>query len=361
MPPALWSERSGHDRGGGPILAAASFAISLTIVVALVYLAVVRVIDVNEREPLWGAAVVLGLGAGAGMLVRLLVDPAALELTSFRAAAAESTAIFAALLLSVAVFHGLSRLRGWSEVNGVIDGVVYGAAAGLGFATGGTFVRELSFAGLAPYLGGSDTLDVLWTTLLGGLAYGIFGAVIGTGFGAAVLARRDVWRVALPLVSLAAGVAAEYLWLLLRAADTGTGGLVRAWLALLLPIACLVAAAVYSLTHERRAIAAELRGETATGAVTNDELVVVANPAARRRAYWHHLARLDLDGWAARRVLHNRQVQLALIKRRAQAEPDPAARGSLEGEAERLRAAASAARAELEHSSPPRIREVRIE
>src|SRR5438093_888081 len=45
------------------------FALSLAVLVAAIYLVVLRLIDVNEREPLWGLALALLVGA-VGAAVR---------------------------------------------------------------------------------------------------------------------------------------------------------------------------------------------------------------------------------------------------------------------------------------------------
>ena len=40
-----------------------AYALSLAIIVAVIYLAVVRFMDLNEKEPLWAAGLIFLLGA----------------------------------------------------------------------------------------------------------------------------------------------------------------------------------------------------------------------------------------------------------------------------------------------------------
>jgi hypothetical protein len=83
------------------------------------------------------------------------------------------------------VLGAVARWRGWSEVNGLLDGVVYGAAAGLGTATGAAFTLEL-LVGASPVGRSPSGGATLAGVTLSGLAQGLFGAIIGAGFGAAV-------------------------------------------------------------------------------------------------------------------------------------------------------------------------------
>jgi hypothetical protein len=122
--------------------AAGPYSVSLAIVVAFVFVALIRVIDPNEKEPLWATSVVFVVGGFAGMLLPLLVGPTALELSLWWSSVARELATFTALAIGLAILAGVGRWRGWPEVNGLMDGVVFGTAAGLGTATGMAFTLE---------------------------------------------------------------------------------------------------------------------------------------------------------------------------------------------------------------------------
>ena len=49
------------------------YAFPLTVVVAAIYLAIVRFMDLNEKEPIWALGLMLVLGIIAAMIVDLLV------------------------------------------------------------------------------------------------------------------------------------------------------------------------------------------------------------------------------------------------------------------------------------------------
>jgi hypothetical protein len=341
------------------LMATGTFALSLAVVVGLVYLGIARLMDLNEKEPVWAMSVALALGALAAIALPLLVDSVTLELKNFQASFWEELAKFAALLVAVALFDGLSRLRGWSEINGLMEGVMYGTAVGLGFATGEAFARELAFGGLVDLVGVSR-FDVLWTTLLDGLSDGLFGAIVGAGFGLAVQARHTTLRLAYPVIGLAGAILAQYVFLLVQGSEGGSSGQLRSWLALLLPVVFVLTVVLFSLAQERRALETNLAPEGRAGVLTDEEIRLVQDPARRRREYTRRLASGDLDGWAALRTLHNRSVQLALVKRRAEREPDPQRRAAIDADAERLRAAIVAAHREMDARAARHAKEAEV-
>jgi protease PrsW len=331
------------------VTAGGAYALSLAVVVAVIYLIVVRFMDLNEKESWWAIGLVFLLGVAAAALLSLLASPAALALSTFWGALLTESAKFVAFAAGVPALAAVARSRGWSEINGLMDGIVYGTAAGLGFATGEAFVRELAFGGAVGGLIGGGPLNALWTTALAGLSDGLFGAIIGMGFGAAVGARSAAQRVLYPLAGLAGAVVVHALYDVLARGNAlgGSAALVRAWVALLIPVAFVLAVMVFALARERSAIREELAGETDSGVVTAEELDTLQGFAARRAQYARTFMKGDFDGWLALRELHNRQVQLALAKRRASRESDAERRAETEAEVHSLRASILETRQEL--------------
>jgi hypothetical protein len=263
-----------------------------------------------------------------------------LELTVLWGSVAEEAAKFLAFTLGAVALAAVARSRGWSEISGPMDGIVYGTAVGFGYATGEAFVRELSFGGALGGAVGAGPFATLWTTVLTGLSDGLFGAIIGAGFGAAVGARSALQRIGYPIAGLIGAILvhAAYTFVAEGNALGGSAGLVRAWIALIIPILFIVAVVVLALAHERRAIQEELAGERETGAVMDQDLAALKSFVARRSRYIRAFTRGDFDGWLAMRELHNHQVQLALAKSRAARASDPESRAASEAEVEQLRA-----------------------
>jgi hypothetical protein len=267
------------------------------------------------------------------------------------ASVADELAIFVSLVIAVGVLEAIGRLRGWTEINGPMDGIVYGAAVGLGFASGETFVREAHRnVTLLASLGLTGPLHALWPSLLFGFAGAIFGGVMGAGFGWGV-DRQLPQRIALALGGLVVAFLLQlgYLALVHGNSTSGSGAVVQKWIALIVPALVLLILMLLSLRSESAAIAGALANDPV--AATPDELRMLRSPHLRRAAYMQRLVSLDTHGWIGLRSLQNRQVQLALTKRRAERASDPEIRARLDAEVTHLRAAVEAARAHLRGTS----------
>lgn len=313
------------------------YALAVALVIAFIYLAVVRALDLNEKEPLWAIGMVLGIGALAGVTLYLTVSSTVLELSLWGGVLAKEVTKALALAAAFAVLGAIARMRGWSEVNGVLDGIVYGATAGLGLAVGAVFVREMLVGGS---IVGGQAGGGLTTLALSGMSEGVFGAIIGAGFGAAVEARERISAIALPLLGLVVAVVAHVGYEFMRTgASLSAAGVALKWTSLLLPVALLAVAVVYSIVREKRAIAEELADEAGAGVVSAEELALLRSFTSRRSAYLRHLMKGDINGWSTLRELHNRQVQLALTERRYRRTSDPDRRGELLNAVQRLRVA----------------------
>jgi hypothetical protein len=335
----------------GIFLASAAFPLSLAIVVALIYLGLLRLVDLNEKEPLWGLGLALTIGVLAALVLSLLVDDTVLELTLFESALAKELAILVAMAVSFGLFESIGRLRGWPEVNGLLDGLVYGAAVGLGFATGEALLRELALNGL-PLLREPGEFSTLWKTLLSGLAYGVFGALVGSGFGAAVESSSVLRRVTYLLAGFGAAVFAHVGYVQLATGGAlGSQGEIRAIVALVLPLVLVLALIVAARAYEAGVLREQLQQEIGVGLASAGELVALRNPARRRQIYLEKLVRGNFDGWIAVRTLHHRLVQLALVKARAAREPDAERKARIDNEIQNLHAGVAAARERVAQTS----------
>jgi hypothetical protein len=327
--------------------------LAITLLMALVYLGVVRLVDMNEKEPLWAVAMLFAFGGLAACGLGLGVNLAVLELRVLPAAMAKELARFVAIGAGVGVLTLLGWRRGWSEINGLMDGVVYGAAGGFGYATGEVFIRDLLVGPLSTALGigaRSLSLSSVASVALVGLGDGVFGALMGIGLAAALYARKPVQRALFPLASYLAAVSAHVSYELLGRGNAfgGAEGLVRRWAALLLPALVVALVVVVALAQEKRAIRDELGDEADTGIVTLQEREVLRSAWAREILYVKALLRGEIGTWLTLRGLHNRQVQLALAKRQAAEARRSNGAGAFSPEVQQLRVAIVALKRALE-------------
>jgi RsiW-degrading membrane proteinase PrsW (M82 family) len=329
-------------------------ALVLSIGVAVVYVAILRFLDLNEREPLWAVLMLLVLGFAAAGVLGLAMPSRVLELSVLPGATAEEAAKFLAIAAGFVLLQLAASSHGWSELNGTMDGIVYGGAAGLGFAAGETLARELALAATPVEIIAPPFLVLLWTNALAGVSHGVFAAFTGMGLAAAVHSRSLFPRAAYVFTGLIAAILANGAHRVLAFGGSlgGPAALLRTWVALALPLLLVIVVAVYALIGERRAIVDELAGEAGDGAVTPRDLELLRSHARRNGVYWSVFLRGDFTRGLLLHSLHNRQVQLALAKRRAARESHQERRAQLQQEVDALRAAVHDRRKRLAALAP---------
>ena len=336
-------------------LGADDLILAYALVQALVALLAIRFLDLYEREPLGLVAVMFLWGAiGAALLASVGNDAVANWLPrdvetvygpAISAPVVEELAKGVALIAAFALSRWARNRFGVLEFDGVTDGIVYGAAIGIGFA----FTEDLYyFFQEARANGVGDALDVFVDRrdFFGPamLRHAIWTATFGAGLGLATHARRWWGQVGWPFLGLA-------LAMLMHAVNNGLVEVLLAldygfettyeYLAIGVPrglaermddsaagaesalewiswgyVALFFAAIVLWLLHQRRVIVAELAGEVQAGAITAEEASVAASPARRVRYEFAQLRAGDLDAARATSALCRELAELAFAKRR---------------------------------------------
>lgn len=312
-----------------------------TLLLAALYLAVVRFVDMNEKEPLWAMLMVFFLGASGAAVTALVASNTLLNLNLWASSSIKEVVKFLAIGAGVGVLVAYGQKRGWEEFNGTMDGIVYGTCGGLGFGVGEMLVHELTFASFKiPGLEVSEVAS-FGKLALSGLSDGVVGAIIGAGFGLASEAKAPVLRAIVPVFALIGAVIADAAYHLLRHGNAlGDSGALRANVALGVPVIFIAAVAVYALLQERRAIHGHLDDEVSTGAVGAADLPLLKSVIARQLAYMKAFLSFKLGFYFKLRSLHNLQVQLAFAKARLAGESDPGRRARVDAEVAKIRAAA---------------------
>jgi len=300
----------------------------------------IYVLDLYEREPvslmvgafLWGAVAATTLAAyaneGWGLVVARLGGP---EFASRWTAVLTAPLVEEVLKLSGVV---LLALIATDEFDDVLDGLVYGALCGLGFAV----VEDVFY--FVSVFGGTPTgvLAGFWVRVL---SSGLYGHVLYTGLAgmgvAYFVSRRDEEpfgrRLAVAVGLVAAGLAGHVLWnspLL----DTfpsrvdDVGDLLQIPLAAALkglPLLVFVVVLVrLARRRERMWLGSALRSEVGSEGLTAVELSVLLDPVARRRSRRDMRRRAGDRAVRVLRRLQREQVNLAMVRARATDEDDPA-------------------------------------
>ncbi len=312
----------------------------LLLVYALPLFLAIYLLDLYEREPMslvlgvliWGAVAATTLSAianeGWGLVVARVGDP---EFAARWTAALTAPFVEEAMKgAGVVLIYLIAR----DEVDDVIDGFVYGAMCGLGFA-----IVEDVFYFVAIF--GGTTEGVLAGFYVRVVSSGFYGHVLYTGLTgmgiAYFVSRRGEAsfgkRAAVAIGLFAAGAAGHFVWnspLLnffpSQVEDLGD------WLQIPLAAAIkglpllLFVVVLVKLAHrrERMWLHAALASEAGTPALTSEELAVLLDPWARRRSRKAMRARAGPGAAALLKRLQREQVNLAMCRTRATMDDSPA-------------------------------------
>jgi RsiW-degrading membrane proteinase PrsW (M82 family) len=335
--------------------AADDLVLSVALLQAVIALLVVRFFDLYEREPigvvallfLWGA-IVAGLLASAGNTALEGALPHRVEVVfgdAISAPVIEETAKGLALLIVVLGSRWAHKRFGVFEFDGVTDGIVYGAAVGIGFAFSEDlfyFFREARNSGIGDALSVFvDRRDFFGPAML---RHGIWTATFGAGLGLATWSRTWRGRIGWPLLGLLAAMVMHAInnglvpiWLAIKygyettfeyftvgvpvnLADQMDATAVSAtdalrWISWAYVIAFFAAIAAW-LAYQRRVIRAELTSETESGLISADEAADAASFTRRSRREIASLRAGDLDAARSTSALCRTLAELAFTKGR---------------------------------------------
>ncbi|MFI5495310.1 PrsW family intramembrane metalloprotease [Actinoplanes sp. NPDC051859] len=302
-------------------------ATALFALLAVPFWFVVSELDFLEREPpallalafAWGALVATAVSIpGSAALDDLIAKLGSTHLAAgWGAALAGPTVEEIAKALGVVAIVLVAR----SQVNSVLDGVVYGAMVGLGFQIVEDIVYAMSAVALA---GRGDHVEpVITTFLLRGFLSGVwshtlFSALAGAGIGYLVVRadRTARFRIGVATLGVLGAWASHMLWNspLLR---DGLGNGAVALLAVLvlkgLPPLLLIWLLVRA-AHDREAdyYTAQLATLDDPELVTPTELDALRSGSRRASARWHARVQAGLRARAAVRRLQRAQARLAV-------------------------------------------------
>lgn len=286
------------------------------------YLVFIRWADRFEPEPWWLVLAAFVWGAvfatlGGGFSSSLAEAATAPVFGKGEAMEVVGATVFAPIFeetfkgLGVALI-ALASALGLRELDGPLDGVIYGGVVGLGFTLTEDILyvaNQLQVSGF----GGFFALLFLRTVLLG-LSHCTFTACTGLGFGIAAESKRLGTKIAAPVLGFACAMGMHAIHNLLPTVFQGPG------LALMLLVSWLVDLVFFFLlavlvVRDRNIVVRELFGEV--GQLLNPrELRLVSSYFALSIK---NVSVLTSQGWAAWRVRRDKQlklVELAFLKSR---------------------------------------------
>jgi RsiW-degrading membrane proteinase PrsW (M82 family) len=246
----------------GQVVSGVLLALAAGILPSLTYAALLYWNDRYEKEPLrliaaallWGAIPAVLVSFAAQLFFKLPADlsgPLAVEALQ----AGVLTPLIEELLKGGIVMLIAFRFR--REFDNTLDGIIYGAMVGFGYAMTGNTISYLGTFLLHGF-GGFGTSFVLQGIFFG-LNHAMYTAIFGAGLGYARLSVNKTAKILVPVASFLLAVLANAIHNLVDNSLLGLNPLSLAvhWLG----VGLIVLISVWSLRRQRQVLATELAGE----------------------------------------------------------------------------------------------------
>lgn len=281
-----------------------------------VYVTLVLWLDRYEPEPAWMLATAFFWGALVAVFFAILIN-------SFGGAVVrelydEDAANFYGLVISAPLVEesfkalALFVLCFWKrdEFDGVLDGIIYAAMIGLGFA----MTENVKYYSEA--VAESNAVGVFVVRgLFSPYAHPLFTSMTGIGLGLARQSRNVAAKAVLPFVGFALAVVLHAGWngsaYFAQKLDNGLLVLGMYFLVMVPTFIALLLVIYFALRREGRILREHLRCDFERGLLTLEEYERVCSVRSRASASFNALTRGGTGAWRARRQLHRAASELA--------------------------------------------------
>ena len=288
----------------------------VTILAALAFPLIVLVIfwlDRYEPEPARYRLAAIGWGGVVAVILSFVLESAASLVTG-----GESFATFA-IVAPVIEETG----KGWflvavvllrrDQVHGLLDGVVYGALVGVGFA----FVEDILYYLSALTQGGAAglTATVVLRGVMSPFAHPLFTSATGLGFGIGLTSRSPAKRVVAPVLGFLTAIVLHGIWN--GSAFFGTRHFLQAYALVMLPLLIVIASVtIWARSREGRMLAAALQQTVQMGWTRPEEVRWVARLSDRVSARRHARLRGGRPAARAVRAFQQAMIEIAFLHNR---------------------------------------------
>lgn len=286
-----------------------------------VYLILVIWIDRYESEPLWMLATAFFWGALVAVFFAFLINTvsgAAVEIMTNDAVAGQTFgAVISAPIveeISKAIILLLFFFWKKDEFDGVIDGIVYAAMVGLGFA----MTENILYYGKAVMQGGTETLTLVLVIrgALSPFAHPMFTSMTGIGLGLARQSRNLFVKLVVPVVGILTAISMHSIW---NGSAVFFGGLgfILMYIVIMVPAFLIMFVVIaLALRREGQLIREFLTPDFHGGLLTQEEYNQLCSIRGRMGASYNAFSRGGLSHWHARRQLNQTASELAFHRSR---------------------------------------------
>lgn len=294
--------------------------VSATLPVPL-YLVLVVWIDRYESEPVWMLATAFLWGALVAVFFAFLINTASglavILLTNDVNAGHTFGAVISAPIveeISKALILFIFFFWKKDEFDGVVDGIVYAAMVGLGFA----MTENIQYYGKAVLQagGGGLTLVFIIRGALAPFAHPMFTSLTGIGLGLAHQTRNLFVKLIAPVLGLLAAISMHSIWNG-SAVIFGGPGFILMYVLIMIPAFFLMFVVIaLALRREGQVIREHLAPDFQGGLLTQEEYNQLCTIRGRMGASYNAFSRGGLNHWQARRQLNQTASELAFHRSR---------------------------------------------
>lgn len=286
-----------------------------------VYLVLVLWIDRYEAEPFWMLATAFFWGALVAVFFAFLINTAgfvvvAAATNSMRAGRTFGAVISAPIVEETAKAVILLLFFFWKkdEFDGVLDGIVYAAMVGLGFA----MTENIQYYGKAVMEGGGGGLTFV-LILRGALApfsHPMFTGLTGIGLGLARQSGNNAIKWIAPPLGLMAAISMHSIW---NGSGVlfGGGAFVLTYVLIMIPaFFIMLVVIILALRREGQIVREYLIPEHQGGLLTQREYDQLVSIRGRMGASFNALSRGGVGHWRAARQMNQMASELAFHRSR---------------------------------------------
>ena len=286
-----------------------------------IYLMLVIWIDRYESEPAWMLATAFLWGALVAVFFAFLINTASglaviLLTNDVQAGRAFGAVISAPIVEEISKALILFIYFFWKkdEFDGVIDGIVYAAMVGLGFA----MTENIQYYGNAVLKSGSGGLTLVFIIrgALAPFAHPMFTSMTGIGLGLALHAGNAFLKFLAPLVGLLVAISMHSIWNGSAVLFGGPGFILMYVLIMIPAFAIMFVVIILALRREGRIIGEHLTPDFRAGLFTQEEYLQLCTVRGRMGASYNAFSRGGLSHWQARRQLNQIASELAFHRNR---------------------------------------------
>jgi RsiW-degrading membrane proteinase PrsW (M82 family) len=285
------------------------------------YLVLVLWIDRYEAEPAWMLATAFSWGALVAVFFAFLINTVSgvavsLATNSMRAGHTFGAVISAPIVEETSKALILFIFFWWKkdEFDGVIDGIVYAAMAGLGFA----MTENIQYYGKAVMEAGGSGLTLVFI-LRGALApfsHPMFTSLTGIGLGLARQTQNTAVKWIAPPLGLMAAISMHSIW---NGSGVlfGGGAFILTYILIMIPaFFIMLVVIILALRREGQIVRQYLTPDYQAGLLTEQEYRQLGSVTGRMGASFNALSRGGVGHWRAARQLNQTASELAFHRNR---------------------------------------------